>query len=86
MSLVRTKCFFVKSIYYEKIVEKIVIFFKGTLNIKPSFFEKVTNITFFQKYVSVTQNRHFFPKNIGEIFDKNSENYVLLCENTFHEK
>ena len=34
----------------------------------------------------VTQNGHFFQKNIEKMFDKNSENYVLLCENTFYEK
>ena len=53
---------------------------------KLSFFEKVTNITFFRECVPVTQNGHFFPKNTGKIFDKNSENYVLLCENAFYEK
>ena len=53
---------------------------------KSSFFEKVTNIPFFRECVSVTQNDHFFLKNVGKIFDKNSENYVLLGENTFCEK
>ena len=53
---------------------------------KSSFFEKVVSITFFRKYVSVTQNGHFFLKNVEKMFDKNNENYVLLYENTFYEK
>ena len=34
----------------------------------------------------MTQNGHFFPKNVEKISDKNSENCVLLCENPFYEK
>ena len=34
----------------------------------------------------MTQNGHFFPKNVVKMFDKNSENYVLLCENNLYEK
>ena len=56
------------------------------VNTKPSFFEKATNIPFFREYVSVTQNGHFFQKNVEKISDENSENHVLLGENTFYEK
>ena len=61
-------------------------FFQIMGDVKSSFFEKVINITFFRGYVSVTQNGHFFPKNVGKMFDKNSENYVLIRENPFYEK
>ena len=53
---------------------------------KSSFFEKAITAPFFCKCLPVTQNGHFFPKNVGKMFDKNSENHVLLCENTFYEK
>ena len=56
------------------------------VNINSSFFEKGTILPFSREYVSLTQNGHFFLKNVGKICDKNSENYVLLCENTFYEK
>ena len=61
-------------------------FFRIMADTKSSFFEKVDNITFFRKYVPVTQNGHFFSKNVEKISDKNSENYVLIRENTFYEK
>ena len=73
---------FVKSIYYEKVVEKIIIF-SDYVGYKIPFFEKVINITFFREYVPMTQNGHFFPKNVGKMSDKNNENYVLLRENIF---
>ena len=53
---------------------------------KSSFSEKVINITFFREYAPVIQNGHFFRKNVGKMFDKKYENYVLLRENTFYEK
>ena len=53
---------------------------------KSSFSEKVITITFFRECAPVTQNGHFFRKNIGKMFDKKYENYVLLHENTFYEK
>ena len=82
---VHTKSIVVESIHYEKVVEKIIIFsdYGGH---KILFFRKVIFIPFFCKCLSVTQNGHFFPKNVGKMSDKNSENYVLLRENTFYEK
>ena len=44
---VRAETLFMKNIYYEKIVEKIVIFFQSMMYIKPSFFEKIATLTFF---------------------------------------
>ena len=53
---------------------------------KTWFFRKSHHRPFFCKGLSVTQNGHFFPKNVGKISPKMSENYVLLCENTFCKK
>ena len=83
---VHIKSLFVISTIAGKSCGKIIIFFGlwGTQN--THFFEKVTNIILFWKYVSVTQNGHFFTKNVGKMSDKNSENYVLIWENTFCKK
>ena len=50
------------------------------------FSKKTSPSPLFRECVSVTRNGHFFPKNVGKISPKNSENYVLLWENTFCKK
>ena len=69
-----------------KKLSKKLSFFQIMLGTKFSFFEKLSAVPFFCKCLSVTQNGHFFPKNVGKMSDKNSENYVLLRENAFYEK
>ena len=86
MSSLTTKIFFMKSMFYENVIEKISIFFRLAVDTKFSFFGKVVSTPFFRECVLVTQNGHFFQKNVGKMSDKNSENYVLLRENTFYEK
>ena len=86
MITVHTELLFVKSIYYIKVVEKIIIFFRLRATQNALVLKKLSVVIFFRKYVSVTQNGHFFPKNVGKIFGKNSKNYVLLRENAFCEK
>jgi len=61
---------------------KIIIFlnFGG---IKIIIFWKIVKITFFRKCVCMSQNGHFFSKNVEKTSPQNHENYVLLRENAF---
>jgi len=58
-------------------------FFKISGGLKSSFFEKLSKSLFFRKCVRMSQNGHFFSKNVEKMSPQNHENCVLLRKNTF---
>jgi len=76
----------VKPTIHEKVVEKKTSFFKISGGPKLLFFEKLLKSPFFRKWGWVSQNGHFFPKNVEKMIPQNHENCVLIRENAFCEK